>query len=207
MKLKFRLIPLLFIFMLAIGCAKDRKPNLRDDKLQSSTTVSDGSVSGTTTVQGETTTNNDVYIVEFEANTLDGKPFTSECFANSRLTMINVWATYCNPCLSEMPYLGELAVEYDAAEFQVIGVVCDVLESSSKSTIEYAKDLVEQTKATTYTHLLLNDSLVQSLVGAVTSVPTTFFVNQKGELLGYIEGSYHKEVWEGVINELLADVE
>ncbi len=207
MKFKLRLLPLLLIFMLGMGCANDRKPNLQDDNLQGSTTVSDESTSATTTVQSETTTENDMYIVEFEANTLDGEPFTSECFANSKLTMINVWATYCNPCLSEMPYLGELAAEYDSAEFQVIGVVCDVLESSSEGTIEYAKGLVEHTEATTYTHLLLNDSLEQSFVRAVTSVPTTFFVNQKGELLGYVEGSYHKDVWEGVINDLLADME
>ena len=44
--------------------------------------------------------------VSFEAVTLEGDGITSDIFSESRLTMINVWATYCNPCLSEMPGLG-----------------------------------------------------------------------------------------------------
>ena len=62
-------------------------------------------------------------------------------------------------------------------------------------------------KDTFYPHLPLNQSLYTNLVGAVTAVPTTFFVNAKGELLGYISGAYPKESWEEIINGLLSEME
>ena len=115
------------------------------------------------------------YVLNFEANTIDGEALTSEMLAQSKLTMINVWATYCNPCLSEMPDLGEIATAYDSAEFQMLGIISDVTEGASEGDITNAKALISQTKAT-YPHLLLNESLYTNLVGAVDSVPTTFFV-------------------------------
>ena len=57
------------------------------------------------------------YYLTFEASTIDGEAWNSDKFTNSKLTMINVWGTYCNPCLSEMPDLGEIASEYEASDF------------------------------------------------------------------------------------------
>ncbi|MBQ7934005.1 MAG: TlpA family protein disulfide reductase [Lachnospiraceae bacterium] len=127
---------------------------------------------------------------------------TDDCFGESRLTMLNIWATYCNPCLSEMPDLGAIAAAYDPAEFQMYGIISDVTAESEDAVIQEAMDLIEQTGAA-YPHLLLNESLYINLVGAASAVPTTFFVNQKGEVLGYVVGARSKEVWEEVINELL----
>lgn len=146
------------------------------------------------------------YILTFEANTIEGEAWNSDKLADSRLTMINVWATYCNPCLSEMPDLGEIASEYDSADFQLIGIISDVMEGDSEETISYAKELIEETTAA-YSHLLLNESLYMNLVGAVSGVPTTFFVNEKSELLGYVVGAQSKESWKGIIDQLLAEME
>lgn len=148
----------------------------------------------------------DPYILTFEATTTDGDVLTSDCLADSKLTMINVWATYCNPCLSEMPDLGEIAASYDTEEFQMLGIISDVAEDADVSTVDGAKELITETNAN-YPHLLLNESLYMNLVGAVEAVPTTFFVNQEGELLGYVVGSQSKETWEEIINGLLAESE
>ena len=142
------------------------------------------------------------YLVSFTANTIDGQEFSSKQFGESKVTMINVWATYCNPCLMEMPDLGDIAESYDKADFQLVGVVSDVMENSPQSDIDNAKDLIEQTEAN-YPHLLLNQSLFENLVGGVSSVPTTFFVNSKGEMLGYVVGANDKDTWEQIIDELL----
>ena len=143
------------------------------------------------------------YYVTFEANTVEGDAWNSDRLADSRLTMINVWATYCNPCLAEMPDLGELAAEYDGAEFQIIGVVSDVMADDSADSIDYAKQLISETKAD-YPHLLLNESLYMSFVGAVSAVPTTFFVRQDGSMVGYLTGAMDKENWKELIDDLLA---
>jgi thiol-disulfide isomerase/thioredoxin len=143
-------------------------------------------------------------VVTFTGVTTDGEELTSEIFADSKLTMINVWATYCNPCLAEMPDLGEIAASYDKEDFRILGVISDVPDTSGEESIQYAKELIEQTKAD-YPHMLLNESLYMSIVSAAEAVPTTFFVNQKGEALGYVVGAQSKETWEGIIDELLAE--
>lgn len=146
------------------------------------------------------------YVLSFTATTTDGESVTSDMLTESKLTMINVWATYCNPCLSEMPDLGAIAAAYDKAEFQMFGIVSDVTEESDTADIEYAKELITGTGAD-YPHLLLNESLYANLVAAVEAVPTTFFVNSEGELLGYVVGSQPKEAWEEIINDLLEEIE
>ena len=118
--------------------------------------------------------------------------------------MINVWGTYCNPCLSEMPDLGEIASEYEASDFQLIGVICDVMEGDDEENVNYAKELITETKAA-YPHLLLNESLYMSFMGAVSAVPTTFFVRQDGSLIGYLTGAQSKENWKALIDRLLAE--
>lgn len=146
------------------------------------------------------------YYLTFNSTTTDGGTWTSDNFANSRLTMINIWGTYCSPCLNEMPDLGEIATEYDAADFQLIGVICDVMEDADEKTLENAKELIEKTKAN-YPHLLLSESLYMNLVGAVSAVPTTFFVSQDGAVMGYLTGAQSKENWKSLIDQLLAEME
>lgn len=192
----------MFLWMAAIlllaGCGADKEP-IQQPSVQEQTQeeAADG-----VTEQAEEAAD-EPYIVSFEATTIEGEPMNSDIFAQSKLTMINVWATYCNPCLMEMPDLGDIAEEYDKANFQLIGIVSDVVDTASKSDIDNVKELVIQTEAN-YPHLLLNQSLYENLVGGVSSVPTTFFVNQKGELLTYVVGANDEDTWERIINELLA---
>ena len=153
----------------------------------------------------EKNTAEEKYFVTFEATTTEGEAWNSDKFANSKLTMINVWGTYCNPCLSEMPDLGELASEYDSTEFQIVGVISDVMEGDSADNIDYAKELITETKAD-YPHLLLNESLYMSFVGAISAVPTTFFVRQDGSMVGYITGAMVKDDWKALIDDLLSGI-
>lgn len=142
-----------------------------------------------------------IYIT-FEGTDLEGNPVSQEIFTQSKLTMVNVWATFCNPCLNEMPGLGELAAEHDAEEFQIIGVVSDVREGDDQALVE---SLVQETGAN-YPHLLANDSLDQALLSGVSSVPTTFFFDGEGAYLGGVIGSAEKSAWEELIHELLEKV-
>lgn len=143
--------------------------------------------------------------VTFEGKDMDGNTISQTICENSKLTMINVWATYCNPCLNEMPELGELAGEYDSKDFQLIGIISDVLEGDDEENVSYAAELIEETGAD-YPHLLLNESLYYGLLQDVTAVPTTFFLNNKGEVLDVVVGAMDKSRWEEKINELLEEL-
>lgn len=154
-----------------------------------------------TDAEGETTS----VKIAFSGQDLEGNTVSSEILSSSKLTMINVWATYCNPCLREMPELGELAADYSPEEFQIIGIISDVEEGSEEKMKDYAADLVAKTGAD-YTHLLLNESLYFSLLTEVSAVPTTFFFDSEGNLLNTIVGSMDKASWEEEINALLENL-
>ena len=142
--------------------------------------------------------------ITFEALDMEGNTVSAGIFAETKLTMVNVWATYCNPCLREMPGLGELAEEYAPVEFRIVGVISDVMEGADQKTMDLAADLIEQTGAG-YTHLLLSESLYYALLTDVTAVPTTFFINEDGEILDIVIGSMEKSAWEEKVNALLEE--
>ena len=140
--------------------------------------------------------------ITFEAADIEGNTVSSSIFSEAKLTMINVWATYCNPCLQEMPDLGELSGEYDSGEFQIIGVISDVQEGTDPDTLDKASGLIDQTGAD-YPHLLLNQSLYEAMLTEVTAVPTTFFFDSNGMVLDTLVGSRDKDEWKEIIDALL----
>ena len=142
--------------------------------------------------------------IVFEGHDIEGNTVSSTLFSESKLTMVNVWATYCNPCLSEMPGLGELAAEYDSEEFRIIGIISDVQEGARQEMMDLAADLIEQTGAD-YTHMLLNESLYYALLTDVSAVPTTFFIDENGVILDTVIGAMDKSAWEEKINALLEE--
>lgn len=142
----------------------------------------------------------------FETVSLEGETVSSDLFSDSRLTMINVWATYCNPCLNEMPGLGELVSEYEPEDFQLVGIVSDVPEGTGEEGLDQVRELVEAAGAASYTHLLLSESLYEGLLSDVTAVPTTFFVNADGKILDTVVGAMEKDGWKEKIDELLEEL-
>ena len=210
MKNRYLLLASLVICgVLLVGCGAGKEDSLNNAEIsvenEQTGTQEETNQSEQTQDTAENGQEQAPYVLTFEASTVEGEAMTSDIFAESKLTMINVWATYCNPCLAEMPALGEIAGSYDKAEFQMIGIVSDVAEGATEDDMNTVKGLIEETQAN-YPHLLLNESLYVNLVGAVEAVPTTFFFNGKGELMGYLVGSYEKEAWEEIIANLLDEV-
>lgn len=146
---------------------------------------------------------------DFTAEDLDGNAVDAGIFADHTLTMVNVWATYCGPCIREMPDLGQLAEEYADRGFAVVGIASDVIGrdgTPDQSSMDAAKKIVEQTKAA-YPHLVPSESLNTALLAQVSVVPTTVFVDQNGAQVGEIYlGSKSKADWAAVIDALLAKV-
>ena len=56
-----------------------------------------------------------------ELNALDGKPLRLEDF-RGRVVLVNFWATWCAPCLEEMPSIEKLRRSLDAQRFAVVAV-------------------------------------------------------------------------------------
>ena len=145
-------------------------------------------------------------VLEFTGEDLSGNAVDSkELFAKVKVTMINVWGTFCSPCIMEMPDLGELSREYADKDFQVIGIISDARSADSDES-KAAVDIIERTKAD-YTHLLLSDSMIDSFVSEIYAIPTTIFVDSTGKVLcSSIVGSNAKESWAGAVDKVLEHV-
>ena len=57
--------------------------------------------------------------IKFSAKDIDGKNVSEAVFADSKITMVNVWGTFCGPCIREMPDLGVLDKKY-GDDFQIL---------------------------------------------------------------------------------------
>ncbi len=144
----------------------------------------------------------------FTATDLNGTRIDESILSDYTLTMVNVWATFCGPCLREMPDLGELAAEYEAQGVRIVGMITDVLDSGGSidtAQVATARDIVSQTKAD-YLHILPSEDLF-ALLSGIQSVPTTFFVDKDGNQVGQVYiGSRSKAAWDAIIAETLAEV-
>ena len=138
----------------------------------------------------------------FTTQDLHGNTVTDEIFRGKTLTVVNIWGTYCTPCINEMPYLGELAEEYDSSKVQIVGIPTDVY---NQEYLDYALSLINETDAD-YTHLLMSEELYNWGLTEIQYVPTTFFVNSEGEIIDTVVGSMSKEDWKVLIDEKLASL-
>ena len=144
----------------------------------------------------------------FAATDLDGNSIDQSMLADYDLTMVNVWATFCGPCLQEMPDLGVLAAEYQEKGVQIVGLISDVLDadgSLSDSQVDLARDIVAETGAA-YPHILPSEDLF-GILAQIEAVPTTFFVDSQGRQVGYAYlGAKTMDQWAEIIDAALEEV-
>lgn len=146
----------------------------------------------------------------FNAEDINGNAVTQDIFKDYKITMINFWGTFCGPCISEMPDLGEISREYKDKGVAVVGIPVDVAidggSSISASLVEDAKEIIKETGAD-YMHILPSESLYAAKIKDVYSIPETIFVDSSGNQIGksYL-GAKSKEQWTAIIDELLEQV-
>lgn len=144
----------------------------------------------------------------FATTDMAGEPLNEQIFSDHKLTMVNMWATFCGPCVEEMPYLAELQSEY-GEDLQIIGIVVDAADKNGSILPDKkaeAAAIIEETGAD-YLHLLPSKSLNQAYLNNVQSVPETVFVDENGHQIGerYL-GKKSKAEWARIIKALLASV-
>ena len=89
-----------------------------------------------------------------------------------KVVLLNYWATWCGPCVIEIPWFQEFEQQYKSKGFEVVGVSMD---EDGWSAI---KPFIAEHKVN-YRILLGNDSVSQ-LYGGLDSLPTTFIIDREG---------------------------
>ena len=149
----------------------------------------------------------DSVIGAFSTVDMQGSAVDSNVFAASKLTLVNVWATFCPPCVGEIPDLAKLDQEIDG--FQVLGVLADAgtKDAIDSNNLELGKQILSDSGAA-YTSILPDDVLNEKLMAGVYAVPTSFFVDENGQKVGEdIVGSKSYDEWKTEIEQKLAQVE
>ncbi|WP_052356616.1 TlpA family protein disulfide reductase [[Clostridium] dakarense] len=141
--------------------------------------------------------------VEFKSKTIQGKNIDSSIFKNNKLTMINIWGTYCGPCIDEMPELQELYKEVKANNVNVIGIVSDTPDEENELL---AKSILDKTGAK-FDNVIPDKGLYEWISKNVKGTPTTIFVDKDGKIVGSaLVGSASKDDYKAKIDEVLKSI-
>ena len=146
-----------------------------DQSAQNGGSANGGAAAGSG--QSGATTQPTIGMTDFATATMDGATFTNEDLADYKLTMVNIWSTTCHYCIEEMPGL-ELLYQSLPEGVNLVGICLD-----GDFNRQVAENILSES-GVTFPVLLDSESLGQSLTGYVSSLPTTVFVDSKGELVG-----------------------
>ena len=142
----------------------------------------------------------------FTATDLNGAPVTSEIFSKNKVTMLNIWGTFCGPCIREMPDLAKLNEANKSKGVEVVGIVIDILDRKGNvdpRVKSSGEAIIAQTGAN-YTHIIPSKEMFSGVLRGVQAVPTTIFVDSNGKQIGeaYL-GSRSQKDWQKIIDEIL----
>lgn len=106
---------------------------------------------------------------DFTTQDIYGTDYTQDIFQDYDLTLVNLFTTWCSPCVAEMPELEELYQQMKDQDMGVVGVVLDVLNEKGEAPqedLERAQLLAERT-GVTYP-ILLPDSTISTAASPVS---------------------------------------
>ena len=146
---------------------------------------------------------------KFEMTGIDKKTYTEDMFSEYDLTLVNVFTTWCSPCVNEIPELEKLYQELKDQGVGVTGVVLDTADSEGnqdEQAIKKAELLQEKTKAT-YPFLIPDKNMMNGRLQGISAFPETFFVDKNGNIVGETySGSHTLEEWKEIVEKELSAI-
>ena len=136
---------------------------------------------------------------EFSAKTVSGEDISSDVFKDSKLTVVNVWGSWCGPCVQEIPELQKLYESMKDKDVNVIGLAQD-----AGTDLDAVKEIIDKNKVT-YQNIV-PEGATEDFVMNLMAFPTTFFVDSDRNIVGVIQGGRNLEAFtaavEGVLEKL-----
>lgn len=116
---------------------------------------------------------------DFVLEDMQGKPQRLADY-RGKWVLVNFWATWCTPCLSEIPELNSLHNAHKDRDLIVLGIVMD--SGSSRKVADFM-----QAHHIGYP-VVMGDRKITRQIGAVDVLPTSYLFAPNGEQVSYQEG-------------------
>lgn len=131
---------------------------------------------------------------DFALPDLDGATVRRANF-QGKVLLVNFWATWCHPCLIEIPWFLEFQKQYGPQGFEVVGISLD----EEKPAV--VKKFVEEHDMT-FT-VVMGDDNTADLFGGIIGLPTTFLVDREGKFYSMHRGLVSRNSVEEELRALL----
>ncbi|RPH90824.1 MAG: TlpA family protein disulfide reductase [Calditrichaeota bacterium] len=130
----------------------------------------------------------------FSVKTVDGKNISLEDF-KGKVVIVDMWDTWCPPCRMEIPHFIELQRQYQSKGFEMIGI------AFGRYGLQAVQQFVVDNNIN-YVNAIATDD-VMSRFGEIDGIPTTFVIDQNGNIYKKYIGYNGKTVFENDIKKLL----
>lgn len=113
-----------------------------------------------------------------------------------KVVLLNFWATWCGPCLVEIPRFVEWQKEFGGQGLQIIGVSMDDSEAPVRTAYEKYK--------LNYP-VVMGDARLGELYGGIFGLPVTFLIDRQGKIRFRHHGAVDIHALQGEIQTLLRE--
>lgn len=128
----------------------------------------------------------------------DHATYDNSMFAGAELTMINIWATNCSPCINELPHIQNLAEAYESRGVQIVTALGD---SEQSGMIGKALNIINSIGFNL--PVLRNTASFSAQFPTGGVYPVTYFVDRNGNIVRVVTTSNSYNEWCAILDELL----
>ena len=138
---------------------------------------------------------------DFTLKDVDGKPLKL-ADARGKLTIVDVWGTWCPPCRKEIPHFVALEKKYGSKGLKIVGINCN----EEGTPAEVKKTIIDYRAENKITYpCVLNDDSIEGKIPGFQGYPTTLFLDKTGKVRLVLVGYTAMIQLEAVVTTLLAE--